>query len=34
MNVSTKVTSTRPVVAERAVYYNNRQCATGSTGFP
>ena len=34
MNVSTKVTSTKPVVAERAVYYNNRQCATGSIGFP
>ena len=32
-DVSTKVTSDKPVVAERAVYYNNRQCATGSIGF-
>ncbi len=32
LNVSTGVTSTMPVVAERSTYYNNRQCATGSVG--
>ena len=32
-DVSTKVTSDKLVVAERAVYYSNRQCATGSIGF-
>ena len=32
-NVSTKVTSDRPVVAERALYYGGRTCATGSVGF-
>ena len=32
-NVSTRVTSDKPVVVERALYYNERQCATGSVGF-
>jgi len=32
-DVSTQVTSDKPVVVERALYYNNRQCATGSVGF-
>ncbi|MCG2795497.1 MAG: hypothetical protein L6427_06485 [Actinomycetia bacterium] len=32
-NVSTQVTSDKPVVVERALYYNERQCATGSVGF-
>ena len=32
-DVSTEVDSDRPVVVERALYYNNRQCATGSVGF-
>ncbi|MBU4358054.1 MAG: hypothetical protein KKE90_02175, partial [Actinobacteria bacterium] len=31
-NVSTKVDSTEPVVAERAMYYNNRTCAHDSVG--
>ena len=31
-NVSTKVTSSEPVVAERAMYYNNRTCAHDSIG--
>jgi hypothetical protein len=30
--VSTKVVSDKQVVAERAVYFNGRQCATGSVG--
>ena len=32
-DVSTQVTSDRAVVVERALYYNGRQCATGSVGF-
>ena len=31
-NVSTRVDSTKPVVAERAMYYNNRTCAHDSIG--
>ena len=31
--VSTKVISDQPVVAERAMYYNNRQCAHDSVGY-
>ena len=31
-NVSTKVTADNPVVVERALYYGDRTCATGSIG--
>ncbi|MBU4173806.1 MAG: hypothetical protein KKB90_02770, partial [Actinobacteria bacterium] len=30
--VSTEVTADQPVIAERAMYYNNRTCAHGSIG--
>jgi len=32
-DVSTTVNSNRPVVVERALYWGDRQCATGSVGF-